>query len=258
MNVIFLLIIVLFLLMTMIGGGRGLKSFIILFFNLIMLFIMMFFIGSKFDPIKVTVYVSVIITAVTLFFINGVNKKTISSLISVTLVVLLTILAIYKIGTSSQIQGFGSEQAESIVALSVNVGVSFTKIVICEVLIGLLGAITDVSISISSSINELYINNPSSSRKELIKSGIEIGRDILGTMTNTLLFAFISEFMTLLIYFKELNYSLSVILNGKIFCAEVFQILCSGIGIILVIPVTSCIISCILSFKLNKPISDNA
>lgn len=252
MSIPALLLIILFVLMVTIGGSRGFKSFIVLFFNFIMLFIMVILIGAKFNPIKITVFFSIIITAATLFFINGINKKTISSLISVTLVVLLTILLIYKIGIDSQIQGFGQEQSESIAGLSVYVGIDFTKIVICEVLIGLLGAITDVSISISSSLNELYINNSSVTKKNLIKSGINIGRDILGTMTNTLLFAYISEFMTLIIYFKELNYSLSTIINAKVFCAEMFQILCSGIGVILIIPVTAFIVSNILILKPAK------
>jgi uncharacterized membrane protein len=249
MSVQALLLIILFILMIVIGGRRGLKSFFILFFNFIMLFIMVILIGANLNPIKVTVCISFIITAITLFFINGINKKTSSSLISVTLVVLLTTLIIYKIGTESQIQGFGIEQAESVVNLSVYVGVNFNKIVICEVLIGLLGAITDVSISISSSLNELYLNDSCVTKKSLIKSGIDIGRDILGTMTNTLLFAYISEFMTLIIYAKQLNYSLSTIINQKVFCAEIFQVLCSGIGVILIIPVTAFVFSNILLFK---------
>lgn len=252
MSVPALLLIILFVLMIIIGGSRGFKSFIILFFNFIMLFIMVVLIGAKLNPVKVTLIISIIITAVTLFFINGINKKTVSSLISVTLVVVLTILLIYKIGLNSNIQGFGQEQAESIAGLSVYVGIDFTKIVICEVLIGLLGAITDVSISISSSLNELYINDTFVTKGSLIKSGISIGRDILGTMTNTLLFAYISEFMTLIIYFEELNYSLPTILNRTVFCAEMFQILCSGIGVILIIPVTAFIVSNILILNLPK------
>ena len=98
------------------------------------------------------------------------------------------------------------------------VQLNFSKIVICEVLIGLLGAIIDVSISISSSMNELYNANPQISTRKLFISGMNIGKDILGTMTNTLFFAYISSFMTLMIYFKQLHYSLSTIINEKVFC----------------------------------------
>ncbi|MDT8718607.1 YibE/F family protein [Clostridium sp. 19966] len=249
MSVQALLLIILFILMAVIGGNRGIKSFFVLFFNFIMFFIMMILIALNLNPIVVTVIIATIITASTLFFINGVNQKTTASLIAVILVVLLTMLAIYKLGTESQIQGFGKEQTESIAYFSVDIGISFTKIVICEALIGLLGAITDVAISIASSLNELHVNNPDISKKSLIKSGINIGRDILGTMINTLLFAYISEFMTLLIYFRDVKYSGADIINNKIFCAEMFQILSSGLGIILIIPVTAFITANILLIK---------
>lgn len=246
MNLILVLLIILFVLMLIIGGNRGAKSFFTLLFNFIIIFIMLILISSKLDPIKVTIFCSIIITSITLFYINGFNKKTVSSLLSVIIVVLITMLVTYNIGANAKIQGFGNEQYESIQPLSLYVQLNFSKIVVCEVLIGLLGAIIDVSISISSSMNELFKNNSSASQNNLFTSGMNIGKDILGTMTNTLLFAFISGFMTLIIYFTELHYSLSEILNAKVFCAEVFQILCSGIGIILIIPVTAFITSKIL------------
>ncbi|NYC47782.1 putative membrane protein [Clostridium beijerinckii] len=118
---------------------------------------------------------------------------------------------------NAQIQGFSNEQAETVAFLSLYVQLNFSKIVICEILIGLLGAIIDVSISISSSMNEIYKNDPMSSKNSLFKSGMNIGKDILGTMTNTLLFAYISGFMTLIIYFNELNYPISTIINEKVF-----------------------------------------
>jgi uncharacterized membrane protein len=113
-------------------------------------------------------------------------------------------------------------------------------------------AIIDVAISISSAMNEIYINNLSITRTELVMSGLRIGRDVLGTMTNTLLFAFIGGFIPLSIYFGCRNYSIADILNKKVFCAEVFQILCGGIGIALIIPVTVLITSRFLYLNLSK------
>lgn len=252
MSVQVVLLIILLILMSIVGGKKGAQSFFILLLNFIILFIMFILIGVGLNPITVTVCISAIITLITLFSISGTNKKTVSSLISVMLVVMVTVIGVYEIGINAQIQGFGFEQAESIAYYSVYIGLDFTKIVICEIIIGLLGAITDVSISISSSLNELYIHNPEVSKKSLIKSGINIGRDILGTMGNTLLFAFISEFITLIIFFRELHYTASVIINKKVFCAEVFQILCSGIGVILIIPVTAFIAANILLMKKRK------
>ena len=249
MNISLLLLLILLILMVVVGGKRGAKSFFTLIFNFLILFFMLILIAAKFDPIKITFIGSIIISYITLFYINGINKKTVSALISVALVVLLTMLITYKIGTDAKIQGFANEQTETIAYLSLYVQLNFSKIVICQVLLGLLGAIIDVSISIASSMNELHKNDAFISPNALFKSGLNIGRDILGTMTNTLLFAYIGGFMTLIIYFNELHYSMSDIINSKVFCAEVFQILCGGIGIILIIPVTAFVASKVLYHK---------
>jgi uncharacterized membrane protein len=158
-------------------------------------------------------------------------------------------------GINAQIQGFSNEQIDTVSFYSLYVQLNFSQIVICEILIGLLGAIIDVSISISSSMNEIYRNNLLITQYELFKSGMNIGKDILGTMTNTLFFAYISGFMTLMIYFNQLKYSLATIINAKVFCSEVFQSICCGIGIILIIPITAFITSKLLYFNkasLNK------
>lgn len=249
MNVSIVLLIILFALMVIIGGKRGIKSFFTLIFNFSILFFMLILIAAKMDPIKITFVGCITITYVTLFYINGLNKKTISSLFSVTLVIFITMFITYDIGNNAKIQGFGVEQSETISSLSLYVQLNFSQIVICQVLIGLLGAIIDVSISISSFMYEMYKHDPSISKSSILKSGMNIGKDILGTMTNTLLFAYIGGFMTLIIYFNELHYSMSSIINAKVFCSEVFQILCGGIGIILIIPVTSLITANILYLK---------
>ena len=250
MNIILILLFILFILMTVVGGTRGVQSFFTLILNFFTLFFMLILIGAKIDPIKVTFIGAMIISFFSLFFINGYNKKTVSSLLSVTIVIAIVMLTTYQMGINAQIQGFSNEQIETVSFYSLFVQIDFSKIIICEILIGLLGAIIDVSISISSSMNEIYKNDLIITQRELFKSGMNIGKDILGTMTNTLFFAYISGFMTLLIYFNQLNYSLSTIINAKVFCSEVFQSICCGIGIILIIPITA-FISCKLLF-LNK------
>lgn len=252
MNVSIVLLIILFALMVIIGGKRGIKSFFTLIFNFSILFFMLILIAAKMDPIKITFVGCITITYITLFYINGLNKKTVSALFSVTLVIFITMLITYNIGNNAKIQGFGVEQSETISALSLYVQLNFSQIVICQVLIGLLGAIIDVSISISSFMYEMYKQDPSISKAAILKSGMNIGKDILGTMTNTLLFAYIGGFMTLIIYFNELHYSISSIINAKVFCSEVFQILCGGIGIILIIPITSLITANILYLNPKK------
>lgn len=251
MNIILILLLILLTLMTVIGGKRGIQSFFTLILNFFTLFFMLILIGAKIDPIKVIFIGAMIISFFSLFFINGYNKKTVSSLLSVTIVIILVMLITYNMGINAQIQGFSNEQVDTVSFYSLYVQLNFSKIVICEILIGLLGAIIDVSISISSSMNEIYNNNFMISQRELFVSGMNIGKDILGTMTNTLFFAYISGFMTLLIYFNQLNYSISTSMNAKVFCSEVFQSICCGIGIILIIPITAFITSKLMLLNNN-------
>ena len=248
MSVPFVLFVILLGLMVLVGGKRGAKSFFTLILNFITLFIMLVIMAYGADPVHVTVYGSIVISATTLFYINGFHKKTVASLFSVLLVVLATLLLTYHMGNDAKLQGFSKEQAESVAVLSLFVRLDFSRVVICEILIGLLGAIIDVSISISSSMNEIFKNNQSISKGALLRSGISIGKDVLGTMTNTLFFAYIGGFMTLIIWFRVLNYSFLDIVNAKVFGSEVFQILASGIGIILIIPVTAAITMLMLFF----------
>lgn len=251
MNVPLFLLIILFVLMAVLGGERGVKSFFTLIINFVVLFILVILMHFNMDPIKVTVIGCIIISYITLFYINGFNAKTVSALISVTLVVLLTMLLTYKLGNDAKIQGFGNEQVEGLELISGSIKLNFAKIFICQVLIGLLGAIIDVAISISSSMNEIYKSDVSVTENDLFKSGMNIGKDVLGTMTNTLLFAFVSGFMTFLIFFHNANYPIVEIINTKVFCSEVFQIVCSGIGIILIIPITAFVTSKVLHSKFN-------
>ena len=99
--------------------------------------------------------------------------------------------------------------------------------------------IIDVAISISSPLYEIHKQHLAISKKDLFSIGMKIGKDILGTSANTLFFAFFGGYMALLIMYKDHSYSLGEIANSKIFSAEIITILCAGIGVALIIPITS-------------------
>lgn len=258
MTVSILLLGILLLLMVLVGGRRGARSFVALCCNFITLFYMIFLIVSKFDPIFVTITGCMVITSVTLFYINGVNEKTVSAFISVMVVVLLTMLISYNMGNRAQVHGFAAEQEDAFDLPAHYIHISFAKIVICEMLLGLLGAIIDVAISISSSMNEILLQNKNISKRKLLKSGFNIGKDILGTMTNTLFFAYIGGFMTLVIWYRVLEYSMEEIINSQIFVGEAFQVIVGGIGIILTIPITAFLTVMILYRHRKKGVIKNA
>ena len=237
MNII--LIILLFLLMIYIDAKRGIKLFLSILFNFIILMVIFYLIAIGLNPIICSLIGCFIISYIILYYVNERNIKTESSLQSVIIVLIILSFLIFFVTKMSRIAGFGYESYEEINMFSYDVKIDFTNIAISMILISLIGATVDSSIAVSSALYEVYDNNKNLSKKDLFLSGMNIGRDILCTTNNTLMFAFLGEFMTLLIWFYKGNYSFLEIINAKTFVSEMIKILFSAIGCIIVIPITA-------------------
>jgi len=246
-----ILVIILLLLMIYIDKKRGIKLFLSLIFNFLILMIIFFLIAIGLNSIVCSLIGCFIICYIILFFVNEKNIKTKSSLKSIIIVLLILAIFIFVITYMTRIAGFGYESYEEINMFSYDVKIDYTNIAISMILISLIGATVDSSIAISSALYEVYESNKNLSKKELFLSGMNIGKDILCTTTNTLMFAFLGDFMTLLIWFYRGNYSFLEIVNSKTFVAELIRILFSAIGCIIVIPITAYITSNNL-LKINK------
>ncbi|WP_227940098.1 YibE/F family protein [Alkalihalobacillus deserti] len=240
MNVLMCLAAILFLLMVSIGGKKGARSFIALFFNFGVLFLTILFMSNpSANPIILTLMACTVISCINLFYINKVNLKTITAFLSTIITIVILLFLIFIITDKAMIQGFGEEELEELSIFSPYVGVDFVKVGASMIIMSTIGAIIDIAISITSPMREIYHHNPTICRKNLFLSGLSIGRDILGTSANTLFFAFFGGYMALLIWYKDLSYSVGQIVNSKIFSAEIITILCAGIGVALIIPITS-------------------
>ncbi len=237
MNII--LIMLLFLLMIYIDINRGIKLFLSILFNFIILMIIFCLIAIGLNPIICSLIGCFIISYIILYYVNERNVKTESSLKSVIIVLIILSFLIFFVTKISRIAGFGYESYEEINMFSYDVKIDFTNIAISMILISLIGATVDSSIAISSALYEVYDNNKNLSKKDLFLSGMNIGKDILCTTNNTLMFAFLGEFMTLLIWFYKGDYSFLEIVNAKTFVSEMIKILFSAVGCIIVIPITA-------------------
>ena len=237
MNII--LIVLLFLLMIYIDTKREIKLFLSIIFNFIILMIIFYLIAIGLNPIICSLIGCFVISYIILYYVNERNIKTESSLKSVVIVLIILSFLIFFVTKISRIAGFGYESYEEINMFSYDVRIDFTDIAISMILISLIGATVDSSIAISSALYEVYDNNKNLSKKDLFLSGMNIGRDILCTTNNTLMFAFLGEFMTLLIWFYKGNYLFLEIVNAKTFASEMIKIFFSAIGCIIVIPITA-------------------
>lgn len=244
-----LLAIILIILLYFIGGERGIITFISLCFNIVIIVISISLMSWGLNPLIVTFISCILISNITLFYQNGKNAKTLASFMSVIIVLLILIVLTYKMGYQAKLQGINEimQYTDEVFGLSVDINIDMAKIAVSMIITGLIGAAMDTSISISSAVYEVYRNNQYLSRRDLFKSGINIGRDILGTTINTLYFACLGESMMLFILFKHHNYSIFSTINSKAFFQEFVYIIFSGISCVLIIPITSLIVSYILT-----------
>ena len=126
-------------------------------------------------------------------------------------------------------------------------GLNFQHIFYSAVLLGASGAAMDIAMDVSVSMNEIKVKRPDIGMRELIQSGINIGRMVIGTMSTTLLLAYSGGYLTMLMVFVSQNTSFTRIVNMKIVAAEIFRILIGSIGLVMVAPVTAVIAGVLLS-----------
>ena len=253
-----LLSLILFVLLLLIGGKRGLKTFVTIYINLFLLLILIVIYGWGFDPLIPTFVICLIISCLILFILNKVNIKTVCSFISVIIILLVFIGITVLINNRIYIQGYAEENIEGISYVTFQTGLNMMNLGIAMVIIGLIGNIVDTSIAISSALYEVHVNNPKLKTKDLFISGMNIGKDILGTTTNTLFFAYLGSCMTLFIYFQDFQYGFTTILNSKIFAIEFTRIILSGSAAFLIIPLTAIItaIACKRKVDSDEEIED--
>ena len=245
-----LLSIILFILLCIICGKQGLKVFLSIYINLALVIILVYILAMGISPLIPTIIITLLITIITIFYLNRVNKKTICSFISVICILIFFFTFTIVIGNRIYIQGYSVESIESIGYISYNTGLNMLMLSNSVIIIGLIGNIIDTSMAISSALYEVYLNNKELTQKELFESGMNIGKDILGTTTNTLFFAYLGSCTPLFLYFQDFHMSFSNIINSKIFAIEFTRIIISGTASFLIIPLTSLITS--ISCKVSK------
>lgn len=238
--------------MLVIGDERGFISFGSLVFNGVILVGLVFLIAKGMNLYLLSILASILITYVTLVHQNGKNVKSIASLLSVLLVMAVLSLGILWIINRSHIGGYNEidKISEEAMYLSTNIGISMNQVMVCVVLMGLLGAIMDTSIAITTAVYEVYRNNNELSFLDLMNSGRTVGRDILGTTANTLFFAGMGESMMLFIWLGRMRENtFAQLINSKAFLQEMMIIIISNIGCILIIPTSVLVIGVMLKQK---------
>lgn len=246
--IIGLLSLILFILLALIGKERGVTTAFTILFNTLVMILYIRGIMKGFPLILFTIVATFLFMVINLFVQNGYNVKTRVSFVSVVIILLLIslysifVIQMYEVGGFSDIYVYD----EDLQYFKVNIGRNSDVLFMCATVTGTLGALIDSAISIATAVNEVYVQNPGIEEKKLFISGIYVGRDILGTTINTLLFAQAGEgFFVWMIYLKQ-HYSFLKIINSKSFFQEIFFVFLANLGCFLIIPLTAYITAKVL------------
>lgn len=187
----------------------------------------------------------------TLLIVNGPNTKTLTACIGCFGGVILSGLLTLIMTQILALTGVVDESSYSLTTVNPEHPIDLLAIIFAAIIIGAMGAVMDVSMSLSSSLHELKLKVMNISPKELFKSGMVIGRDMMGTMANTLVLAYIGSSLTVTVLIVIYNSSMTELLNKERIVVEILQALVGSIGILFTIPFT-CFI-CAMLYKNLKP-----
>ena len=233
-----------------VGGRQGLKAsagLIITFFIIIFIWIPLIYL--RVSPIRSAVVICALTTILTFWCIGGISRKTITATLgTVSGVVIAGIFAeIFSLATG--ISGWNVSNIETLLTIWESNRIKVGGLLFAGILISALGAEMDVAMSISSSMQEVCRQNPGISRWELFCAGMRVGRDMMGTDSNTLLLAFVGTEVSQLVLNFAYDLPTAQVLNSNNIGIAVMQGLSGSFGIVLSVPITVLIASWIFRGK---------
>lgn len=236
------LIIFFFASIILVGRKKGVKAIIGLIITILaVFFVLLAVIFKGYNAVLVSIGTCFLITVLTFAVIGGWNKKTVSAALgTIGGVVLAGILATV-IGYLAQLSGAGKEEAVMLSIASKDVVFNFRELLFAEIIVSALGACMDVGMSIASSLSELKEKKPTMTAKELFKSGMNIGGDMIGTMTNTLILSFIGSSLILILLYMSSSVTVFDVINIEAIATEAVCAISGSIGIVYTVPITAAI-----------------
>lgn len=226
-------------LMIIIGGIKGIKSIFTLSLTVLaILKLLPTLLLKGYNPIKTSIAISIGIIIFTLLIVNGGNRKTLSSIIGTSCGVAIAGLIAIIVGNLAKLTGYGTEESQMLMYIPQNIKFDYKGLLFAAILMGALGAIMDVSMSIASAMNEINDANPDMSATSLMKAGMSVGRDIMGTMSNTLILAYVGASLQSILLLIAYKVSFTDIINQSTIATEIVRALSGSIGLMTSIPIT--------------------
>ena len=237
-----------FAILILISGIKGIRTIISLICTIALVaFLLIPSINKGINPLLSAILISILATGITMLLVAGANAKSLASTLGTGIGVAISgIIATFVI-KAAPLSGLASSEA-MILWGNQFYQINFKGLLAASMIVACLGAIMDVAISIASSIQEIKTANPKYSMKELFKSGMNVGKDIIGTMTNTLVLAYAGMALPLLLLVSY-EQNASKFLNLELVVSEITAAMAGSTGLIIAVPATAIIMSWLLTKK---------
>ena len=236
---VYLIVSLFVVLLLIIGGFNGLKTLL----SLIIAVAMIFFgyiplIIRGVNPILASLGISIPVVIITLVIISGRNIKTLAAIIGTSLGVIISGILAFIFGNFAHLTGLADDSSISLAYIPQFRNLDYKGILFGTILIGAIGAIMDVAISIASALYEISTLDKNITGKNMIISGMNIGKDMMGSMSNTLILAYVGTTLHLIILFIVYKIRFIEIINLDSIATEIIRAMAGSIGLIITIPVT--------------------
>lgn len=234
----------LFVVLTvLIGRKRGIASLIGmgLSFWVIFQFVLPQILAGK-DPVTIAIIGSIFIIPITFYLSHGLNKKTTSAILGTIITLIITGILANIFVDVSRLTGFASEEAGFLQAAKPDL-INIKGLLLAGIIIGVLGILDDITISQSAIVYQLKKSSPTISFNNLFNQTMDVGRDHIASVVNTLILVYTGAAMPLLLLFINSPHPYTEIINYEIVAEEIVRTLVASIGLILAVPITTLITS---------------
>jgi uncharacterized membrane protein len=231
--------------LLVVGVGRmwGLSSIVgmVFSFGVIFKFILpQLVVGS--DPILISIMGAAIIIPVTFYLSHGFNKKTHVAIAGTLITLVITGILSSAFVDATKLTGFGAEEA-GFLQFELGEKINFKGLLLAGIIISLLGILDDITISQSSVVKELKEANPKLSAGELFRRGMNVGRDHISSLVNTLVLVYAGASLPLLLLFTHNAKPFAEVINSEMIADEILRTMVGSIGLILAVPITTILAS---------------
>jgi uncharacterized membrane protein len=235
---VFYLIAVFIIALLVVGRMKGLKTIITLAVTIVLIFwVLLPLLLAGYSPILLAVAIASVAIAFTLFVIGGLNRKSLVATIGTIAGVVIAGLMAFWAGSLARLTGFGSHEAQMLYFMDHTI--DFRGLLFAGIIIGSLGAITDIGMSVASAAAEIKQACPDIGPRELVNGAFNVGRDVMGTMANTLILAYVGAAIPMLLLVMGNEIDWLKVINMDIIATEFVRGIAGSIGLIAAVPVTA-------------------